>query len=269
MVKPGGRVALVLPVTALSGESWREVRRMLSSKYAVEYVVSSHDPNLLSMSYDTGIAEALLVARRLRAEETPTGRGVFVNLWRASYRETDALALVRAVNAVASTPVLRSDGPPVGGSPLMVGGEQWGEVVDGPVGEAPWAAGRWRQVLTNQFAAALERGELWSEDGTRVAGHIPVAPMREVSNVGPQHRRIRGSLGVFDGYHGWNGDAQFPALWSLDSSVHDRMVAEPNAWLVPQPNVTTLLSGLKPERSKCLLPSDTRRSRSWRFAQQS
>ena len=33
MVIPGGRIALVLPVTALFGESWREVRRMLSSKY--------------------------------------------------------------------------------------------------------------------------------------------------------------------------------------------------------------------------------------------
>ena len=35
MVKPGGRVALVLPVTALSGESWREVRQMLSSRYEI------------------------------------------------------------------------------------------------------------------------------------------------------------------------------------------------------------------------------------------
>ena len=85
LVKPGGRIALVLPVTALSGESWREVRRMLASRYEIEFVVSSHDPNLLSMSYDTAIAEALLVARRLTDTETPTGRGVFVNLWRAPY----------------------------------------------------------------------------------------------------------------------------------------------------------------------------------------
>ena len=140
LVKPGGRVALVLPVTALFGGSWREVRQMLASRYEIEFVVSSHDPNLLSMSYDTAIAEALLVARRLTDTETPTGRGVFVNLWRAPYQETDALALVRTVVAASSTPVLRSDGPPVGGSPLMVGGEQWGEIVDGPVGEEPWAA---------------------------------------------------------------------------------------------------------------------------------
>ena len=236
LVKPGGRIALVLPVTALSGESWREVRQMLASRYEVEFVVSSHDPDLLSMSYDTAIGEALLVGRRLSDGEGSTGRGRFVNLWQAPYSETDALALVRAVNAMASTPVLRSDGPPVGGSPLMVGGEQWGEVVDGPVGDAPWSAARWRQALTGQFASALERGELWTEDGTRLVGHVPVAVMEEVCNVGPQHRRIRGSLGVFDGYHGQNEQSQFPAIWSLDSSVHNRMTAEPNAWLVPQPN---------------------------------
>ena len=197
------------------------------------YNVSSQD--LRSMSYDTGIAEALLVARRLSEGEAPTVRGVFVNLWRAPYQETDALALVRTVSAAASTPLLRSDGPPVGGSPLMVGGEQWGEIVDGPVGEEPWSAARWRQALTAQFAAALERGELWTDDGTQVAGHVPVAAMGDVCRVGPQDRRIRGSLGVFEAYHGWNGDAQFPAIWSLDSSIHQGLSAEPNAWLVPKP----------------------------------
>ena len=237
IVSPGGRIALVLPVTALFGESWREVRRMLSSKYEIEFVVSSHDPALLSMSYDTAIAEALLVARRLREGEHPSGRGRFVNLWRAPYQETDALALVRAVNAAASMPLLRSDGPPVGGTPLVVGGEQWGEVVDGPVGEGSWTASRWRRVVTGQFASALGRGELWTGDGAQVPGHIPVAAMGDVCSVGPQHRSIRGSLGVFDGYHGWNGDAQFPALWSLDSSVHQGMVVEPNAWLSPKPGL--------------------------------
>ena len=235
LVKAGGRVALVLPITALSGESWRAVRLMLSSKYEIEFVVSSHDPERRSMSYDTNIGETLLIARRLNEAERPSGRGRFVNLWRAPNQETDALAMVRAVNVIASSPLLRSDGPPIGGSPLVIGGEVWGEIVDGPVGEAPWSASRWRQALTGQFAAALERGELWSEDGTRLVARVPVAPMSDVCHVGPQHRRIRGSLGVFDGFHGHNPQAQFPALWSLNSSVHDNMTAEPNAWLVPQP----------------------------------
>ena len=235
MVKPGGRIALVLPVTALFGESWREIRQMLAAKYTIEVAVTSHDPKKLSMSYDTAIGECLLVARRLQEGDHPTGRGLFVNLWRAPYQETDALALTSAINAMVSSPVHRSDGPPVGGSPLTVGGDQWGEIVDGPVYEGPWTAARWRRALTAQFAGAIERGELWTGDGAQLAGNIPVALFEEVCDVGPQHRQIRGSLGVFDGHHGWNPEAQFPALWSLDSSVHKGMLVEPNAWLVPRP----------------------------------
>ena len=233
MVNPGGRIAFVLPVTAIAGESWRQVRRMLASRFDLEFVVSSHDPKLRSMSFDTSIAEILLVARKLREGENPTGRGVFVNLWRAPYRETDALALVRAINAAAAHPALRADGPPVGGSPLIIGGEQWGEIMDGPLEEGPWKAARWKHGATGQYAAALERGELWTDYGTQVAAQITVERMSKVCNVGPQHRQIRGSLGAFDGYHGWNEHAQFHALWSLDSDIHQGIAAEPNAWLVP------------------------------------
>ena len=236
LVNPGGRVALVLPVTALSGQSWRGIRRLLASRYGIEFVVSSHDPEQRSMSYDTSIAEVLLVARRLREGETPSGRGRFVNLWRAPYLETDALALVNAVNATAAAPSLRLDGPPVGGTPIIVGGEQWGEIVEGPVREGPWTAARWKYALTGQFAAALERGELWAEDGTRLAGNVAIGTVGEICNVGPQDRQIRGSLGVFDAYHGPNDQSQFPAMWRLDSSVHQNVYAESNAYLVPKPN---------------------------------
>ena len=236
LVNPSGRIALVLPVTALAGESWREIRAMLSARYEIEFVVSSHDTERRSMSYDTSIAEILIVARRLQKEERPSGRGRFVNLWRAPYRETDALALVSAINGVASTPILNSDGPPVSGSPLMVGGEQWGEIVNGPVGESPWKASRWKHALTGQFAAALERGELWSADGMGHLARIPIAVMGEVCDVGPQDRQIRGSLGVFDSYHGWNERAQFHAVWRHRESSHQSMLDEPNAWLVPKAN---------------------------------
>ena len=233
LVKPGGRLAFVLPVTALAGESWRDVRQMLADRYAIEFVVSSHDPELRSMSFDTDIAEALIVARRLNDAETPSGRGRFVNLWRAPYRDTDALALVSAINAAAAAPVHRSDGPPVGGSPLFVGGEQWGELLDGPVDARPWAASRWRQGQTGQFAAALERGELWADDGSRVIAELPIEPLGSVCNVGPQDRQIRGSLGAFDAYHGWDAQAQFPALWAQSQKVHQGFVSEPNARLYP------------------------------------
>ena len=78
---------------------------------------------------------------------------------------------------------------------------------------------------------------MWAEHGDQVAGAIPVAAMADVCNVGPQHRQIRGPIGVFDGHHGWNEQAQFQALWSLNSSIHHGILAEPNAWLIPKPGI--------------------------------
>ena len=235
MVNPGGRIAFVLPITALAGNSWSELRQMLSSRYELEFVVTSHDKEIRSFSYDTKIAESLLVARRLREDESPSGRGLFVNLWRAPRQETDSLALVKAINSMSSSPLLRSDGPLVGGTPLIIGGQQWGEMADGPLGEAPWTTARWRRVLTGQFTAGLERGELWMRNGTQIGGRIPVEAMAKVCNVGPQDRQIRGSLGRFDSYHGWNEQAQFPALWRHKEASHQSMATEPNAYLVPKP----------------------------------
>ncbi len=236
MVNPGGRIAFVLPVTALAGESWRQVRQMWASRYEMEFVITSHDPRLRSMSFDTGIAETLLVARRLREGESPSGRGRFVNLWRAPYQETDALAIAKALNAASAHPSLRADGPPAGGSPLIIGGEQWGEILDGHVDDGPWKASLWKNGATGQFAAALERGELWTEDGTSVVGNIPMSDMKEVCHVGPQDRQIYGTLGAFDSHHGWNEHAQYPALWAHRQSLHQGLETEPNAWLVPKPD---------------------------------
>ena len=235
MVKPGGRIAFVLPYTALAGESWAGVRRMLAERYSVELVICSHDQELPSFSFDTKIAETLIVARRLRKDEEPPGAAKFVNLWRGLDSETDALALTRAIRNAASLPVHRADGPLAGGSALMLGAEQWGEIVESPIDGAPWKAARWQRALICQFAAAVERGELHRFDGLRSLGRIPVAPLGEVCNVGPQHRQIHGNLGRFDGYRGYDPQAQFPALWGLDSRVHQGFTAQPNARLIPQP----------------------------------
>ncbi len=59
--------------------------------------------------------------------------------------------------------------------------------------------------------------------------------MADVCHVGPQDRQIRGSLGRFDAHHGWDEQAQFPALWSQSQKVHQGMLAEPNARLSPRP----------------------------------
>ena len=97
---------------------------------------------------------------------------------------------------------------------------------------APWGRvlgnGPRKRALVGQFASALEHGELWTEDGSHVAGRVPVSALSEVWNVSPHVAQISGPLGVFDTYHGYNENAQFPALWGLDSRIHDNMSAEPS-----------------------------------------
>ena len=234
LVRENGRIALVLPVSAVAGAAWAGVRELWAERYEVEYVLSVHHPEHRALSEDTGIAEVLVVARRLRPDESPTGRVTCVNLRQAPAQVTDALAVLNAVRAVPA--VQRVDGPPTGGSPLMIGGEEWGELVDSPIGGAPLAGARWRSAEIGQRALALADGVVWSADGTRALATIPIAPVERIAAVSPHHGQIRkDSIGVFDAFHDYDGLAQFPALWRHRQAMHRSAQTEPNARLVPKP----------------------------------
>ena len=144
-----------------------------------------------------------------------------MNLWRAVHSETDALALVSAVNSVASRPVLSSDGPPVGGSPLMVGGEQWGEVSRG-AGRGIAVEGCPLEARSHRPVRRCGRTGRTVDGGRNIAcgANSDCGDGRSVQRGAASIVRIRGSLGVFDSYHGYNEQAQFPALWSLNSNIH-------------------------------------------------
>ena len=308
LVNRGGRIAMVLPVTALFGESWRDVRRM-PDRYEIEFVVSSHDPALRSMSYDTKIAEALLVARRLREDEQ-SGRGRFVNpgeSWsddgpRMLSDRYESLAprvrgivppvgprstlnVLRHRNAAptgpqaweneqpplrtrqvrqpvarswndihrcgpgdgrpcpgpggecgvrASTPLLRSDGPPE----LALGGRRWLVGSSGAnawrvrLGEDSWTSARWKRAVSGwswrggevSLHQPLSGVRFGRRTAARLRGAFQLRPWNRSAKVGPQDRRIHGSIGVFDAYHGWNFRAQFPGerlqIWKHREAMH-------------------------------------------------
>ena len=134
---------------------------------------------------------------------------------------TDALAVLNAVRAVPA--VRRMDGPPIGGSPLMVGGEQWGEMVDSPIGASPLPGARWHSAEVGQRALALADGVLWSADATRALASVPIASgSRAIATVSPHHGQIRkDSIGAFDAYHGYRRACRsIPALWRHRQAMH-------------------------------------------------
>ena len=234
-ISASGRLAFVLPASFLFGTSWRAIRGMLSDQYDVEWVVASHGAEDQSLSYDTGIAEAMIVARKLNDEESPPRSAKFVNLWRRPEYRSEAAAIHRQIQR-APKGVHTINGPPVGGTELALGSDKWGEIVEAPIGVDPWVGCRWRSGIVAQYAWALMQGELYSTDGSQVSGVLPVANLETVCKISPYHLQVKGSRGAFDIKEGWDRSVRYPALWHVDSRSQQTMLNSPNARLLPKPN---------------------------------
>ena len=155
MIQVGGRIAFILPGTFLQGTSWSDVRKYLSENYQVEYIVSYHDTTSQSMSYDTRIQEVMLVAKKLSDKSKGTGRCRFVNLWKQPNTQSEAFALANVIRSYSNTSINMFDGPAVGGTDIMFKNNKWGEIIDAPIGELPWAGGTWKNVTIGQFFNSL------------------------------------------------------------------------------------------------------------------
>ena len=72
-MKPGGVLALVLPLSAAVGLSWQGFRKMLADHYTglTVLTIAAADNDDLSFSSDTGMAECLVIARGLKPDEPP------------------------------------------------------------------------------------------------------------------------------------------------------------------------------------------------------
>ena len=65
-VRPDGILALVMPLSLMSGEAWEASRRMLAKHYSDLVLISIAAPsdNEMSFSADTGMGECLLIGRK-------------------------------------------------------------------------------------------------------------------------------------------------------------------------------------------------------------
>ena len=130
-LKPGGVLALVLPLTASAASSWRAFRQMMAQDFT-EFTVLSIAANGREMSFssDTGIAECLVVARKLRMGEPPRGKYKFASLRRKPQNFSHARFL--ASELADSNQARAIEDGPYGGTPMLVGEELAGEVDNRP-----------------------------------------------------------------------------------------------------------------------------------------
>ncbi len=232
-LKPGGVLALVLPLTASAGLSWQGFRKMLTDHYTGLTVLSiaAADNDDLSFSSDTGMAECLVVARRLRVDEPPDDVGCFISLSRTPQGFAHASALAR--RALDGSQIRRIQDGPYGATPLTVGQQLTGKMISAPrvPGGASWSAVRMSDYSVAQTAYALSQSRLWLP-GHATSVELKVALLGDVGNLGFLDRDINGAAprGPFDKAPP-SPTATYPALWNHNAKNETRMVCSPDSQL--------------------------------------
>ncbi len=238
-LKAGGVLALVLPLSATAGLSWHGFRETLAKSYTDLSVLSiaASDNDHLSFSADTGMAECLVIARKVKQAEATTGRGHFVSLRRRAQGFAHAGSL--ALNVSNPEQTRRIEDGPYGGTALMIGDELAGESMTVRVqtdGES-WGAVRLSDLSLAQTAFALAQSKLWLP-GSPSALDVRVAPLDKIATLGMVHRDITGPRprGPFDKISPIP-TATYPSLWNHDAKNETRMVCQPDSQLRVRPGM--------------------------------
>ena len=232
-IKSGGVLALVLPLSAAVGLSWQNFREVLAQNYTHISVLSiAANGKDMSFSSDTGMAECLVVARKLRKGEASAAVMEFTSFTHRPQKFEHAAAVASVMTSKES---IRSiEGGPYGGARLMVGEEWAGEMLTAPHDSngGTWAAVRLSDSSLAQTAYALSNSRLWLP-GASKALPLETAKLGKVGRLGLVDRDITGPAprGPFDKVAA-SSTATYHALWNHNAKNETRMVCEPDSQLL-------------------------------------
>ena len=263
MVKPGGAIALVLPLTALQGSSWQKVRELIAERYCdvIVMTIAAARSEDQSFSADTGMAETLIVCRQ--SSNGRDRRGLFVSLDQRPNNEMESLELAKAISNLAADPNVRQfESGPIGGNPLVAGDAQLGEVINAPLSPgAPWSAAGVSDFAVIQTAHQLTRGYLWlPQMGKQDRLSIAISTVEQMSRVGLHHMNIAGGSrqAAFDRIATRRGVPTYPMLWNHDAKKETKLVVQPDSEGRIKPNMNSRAAEIWDTRSHAHYSADFR-----------
>ena len=229
---PGGILALVLPLTASAASSWQRFRQMIEQYYTDMTVLSiAATKDDMSFSSDTGMAEILIIARKLKQDETPDFRTRFISLTRRPQSFAHAAALSQKINDPDY--IRQIEDGPYGGTATMVGDDISGEMLASaiPANGGIWGGVRIRDYSLAQTAYALSQSRLWLPAHVEPV-ELKVATLDKVASLGLYDLDITGRppQGPFSKLAP-SPTATYPALWNHKAKNERRMVCEPDSQL--------------------------------------
>lgn len=230
-----GRIAFVLPATMLTGSRWSGIRQLLLSKYAIDWVIVSHDirnrsaqkglpgRRWVSFSESTRIAEVLIVATK---DVLGLNRGEvrFVNLMHNPDEPVQAMTLMRKLLAMDEDAVsLESRG-------IDVGGTAWGSVIAVPQNEltdSAWSYTTFAQSELVLIAEGMRTGEYGPLTG------VPLTKLQSIVDLGPYHMQVKNpKQGLFNIFETDDSlRAGIPVLWHHKSRRNTTLEAKADARL--------------------------------------
>lgn len=179
-LRRGGVLALIIPVTVVSGSSWKKTRRLIAKHYkdiSIVSLASVESGTARAFSDDTNMAEAVIVAtKRDSTTGTDVGRSRYICLRRRPATNPDGVDLARIAMP--------------GGDFDLPGGSHSGFAVPGLFDE-----------LGGGHPSGVESPELCSIAGNLLAGllrlpsvsdmtQLPIVQLRELGRRGPYHLDI-------------------------------------------------------------------------------
>ncbi len=243
-IKAGGVLALVMPLSLISGEAWEASRALLANSYSdlVMVSIAGASNEEMSFSADTGMGECLVVGRKTGVASS---RATFVVLKeRPAYSLLGATAAKQICRLIEDKNLRRLEDGPVGGTPLYFGNDVIGQAIDAPISPAGlWNPSRIGDLSLAQAAYQLANNKrIWlpaMQESQAVS--VPVAAVKSIGEVGPYHADInystssggiRGPFVISDIQK--NFTPTYPVLWKHDATRETTLMFDPESEAQPR-----------------------------------
>ena len=219
-----GVLAKVLPVTACTSAGGLLERRFLAERFHIERIVTSHDPKRPNFSENTGIHEALLVARRKDAgAQRPTQ---FVSLARMPGQNAEPQAAIaetlEAIKAILSGQLY-----------------EWGSVYH-------WSADR---VIAGDWTPAQWYDGTLAETARQIEQDPGLEPVGHRFRIGPVGQGVLGTYDIAN--EGTPGAVA--GFNSVSSKLRRTVQGNPDVMYVPKTGKVGLAAKYAAQRSRVLV----------------
>jgi len=225
-MKGGGTLAMVMPLSLMSGEAWEESRQLLRKSYDNLILVSiaGAGHNDMSFSADTGMAECLVIGHKTGKK---SGRATFVVVnERPSSTMIGSIAAIQ-IRRLQEGKLRKLEDGPVGGSLFHFGEDVIGYAMDAPLPEkGPWSLARIKDGALAQVAFQMVSNSLIWLPGVakKNAIAVSISTVSGIGKVGPLHMDINyndSSGGIRGPFHieplKTKAAPTYPVLWAHDA----------------------------------------------------